>query len=460
MKDKFLGFIVCIFFIVPILGYTYLALFNRPIPFCYLVSIATFWFFVLTVRTKQLPDIVGLEISLVDKWIVVAGVQFVGLPLIMSFFGVSDFRLQREIASKNLSFAVYLQCLMLIAAALGFRFFSRMNPRKSRTLSGLNYGGLQKKLLIYGIIGCSCLIFLKITNWNDRLGIYSSDSNFILKFLAISLSPLVFYSFGVWSWRLKGENGDRGSSIVRVVFVGSLSIAPLLLFNFNRASLAVPLIAYLLIRFPVSMHLSKVLSWALIFSLTFILVNWLGEYRAQQNVTENRRYSLESAGYTANPGWSETLQLYTNAPQYLGYGLEYIDRTRFSLLTPFYSFVEPLPKLSKLNSQGLDGTSLFNYAVYENIKIRDLYFSTVGETYLAWGFIGAFLCFFLIGGVISRLNNVFCMSRNYFARFLALVSGLWFFVFPMVSISVVSQILFYSVLPGYIILRSNRKEVA
>jgi hypothetical protein len=193
--------------------------------------------------------------------------------------------------------------------------------------------------------------------------------------------------------------------------------------------------------------------------LVGFLSSQIGDYRAKVNVSQNHRFSLDAAGFTPNPSTTETVQLYANSSQYLGYGLQYIDRDNISWRTPIISALLPLPKMSFLSKLKLDGSTLFNYSVYEKTSIRDLYFSSIGEIFLSYGLFGIFLAFFAIGVYLKNLERKNGQFTNRFEKFFCFLPGLWLMLFPIFSISVVSQIFFYQLAPVMFVLRKLRKRV-
>ena len=254
--------------------------------------------------------------------------------------------------------------------------------------------------------------------------------------------------------------GIKRSQIVvlRLAFLVIVTIFPLTLLSLSRAALLVPLLCFLILMFPPTFSFKSILTWLCLFVIAGALASMIGDYRAQMKATQNNRYSASTIGFEKNPGIAETLQLYGNSSQYLAYGIEYIDPSDVSILTPFFSFVEPLPKANLLNKDGRDGTSIFNEAVYQKSTVRDLYFSPVGEIYLAWGFFGLIPVFLLLGLGLQRIFTSFRDTKNKFYRFCLLLSGFWLSLSPMLSISVLTQVMFYTVLPPLILEKILRRK--
>lgn len=456
MGNRFFRLLFVLYFLFPISAYIYLTFSHGDVTFLNLVTLVVFWvcFLILQARDNAIDKKAN---SIFEIWILIAGFQLVILPLIVAFSGVSYFRLTRTVSNDSLVKGTFLFCFAYFLIATGILMQSRRSLRAETigVTSKVNLI-LSRYLFCGGIVGVSSLVYLRFLNRGDLDGIFSNESNFLLKFLAITFSPWLFY----WTVNTIVESRvvSNFSRIVTLRFglLILITILPLTLLNLSRAALLVPLLCFFILVSPPTFSPKNSLRWLSLVVVAGVLASLIGNYRAELKATQNNRYSASSIGFEKNPGMAETLQLYGNSPQYLSYGIEYIDPTDISILTPFFSIVEPLPKLNMLNGNRLDGTSVFNEAVYQNVTVRDLYFSPVGEVYLSWGFFGLVVVFLLVGFGLQKIFRAFLNTQSRFAKFCLLLAGFWLSLSPMLSISVLTQVMFYTVLPPLLLERTLR----
>ena len=456
-KDNYHGFVIKLFFIFPLISYCVLTLFWKAPELIFLSELICFWiFFFIVLPTLRKFD--NGSFSLGHLWVIIVGIQLVLIPILMTFFGISMFRLHREVSDNNFRSAVLLQSFSYLVFGLGF-ISRRARANLPSTVNIENTVSLLRVLFLGGSVGVFCLLYLKVTGDDSISGIFSSNSNFILKFMAITFSPWLFFAYVYWYFCKIKTVKNLKNFFFFSSFLGVLSLSPLLLLNLNRAVLFVPTVIFLLIRFPPTFSFRSLTAWGLMIIFAGIIFAQIGDYRARVNVSQKNRYSLESAGYTPNPSVAQTLQLYTNSPQYLGYGLQYIDREKISWRTPIISLLLPLPKMSFLANLRLDGSTLFNYSVYERINVRDLYFSSAGEIFLSYGLFGFFVFFFASGIILKYFHDEFIRSQQQFKKYVYLLAGFWLMLLPIFSISVISQIFFYQIAPVLFILRLTKNRV-
>jgi hypothetical protein len=458
LENRFFRLLFVLYFIFPIFGYIYLAFIPSDVTFLNLATLVVFWvcFFIVQARDNATEKKAN---SIFEIWILIAGFQLVILPLIVAFSGISYFRLTRIVSNDSLVKGTLLFCFAYVLIATGILIQSRRSfvVEAVGTTSKLTLI-LSRYLFCGGIVGVSSLVYLRYINRGDLDGIFSNESNFLLKFLAITFSPWLFY----WTVNkiVEFRVGSKLSQVATIRFglLILITILPLTLLNLSRAALLVPLLCFLILVSPPTFSPKNSLRWLSLLVVAGVFASLIGNYRAEMKATQNNRYSASSIGFEKNPGMAETLQLYGNSPQYLSYGIEYIDPTDISILTPFFSIVEPLPKLNILNRNRLDGTSIFNEAVYQNASVRDLYFSPVGEVYLSWGLFGMVIFFLSVGFGLQKIFRTFLNAQSRFLKFCLLLAGFWLSLSPMLSISVLTQVMFYTVLPPLFLEKMLRNK--
>jgi hypothetical protein len=233
--------------------------------------------------------------------------------------------------------------------------------------------------------------------------------------------------------------------ISKLLFYFAICITPFTLFRLNRASIFIPAFVLFAVLIVSKSRYRYIITWVILFALGVLGVQIVGNFRAEQIVTKAGHVSLTSVGYVEAPSIKTQLFNYLNSAEYIGYGLQEIDRREVSVLTPLYSIADPLPKLSKLNSDNIGGTGLYNRAIYHR-NVYDQICASILEIYLAWGLLGIIVFFLFQGFLIRQFSIRFLGENSAYYKYVYLYCGFWMSFLPCISISVLVQIFFYNVL--------------
>jgi hypothetical protein len=343
------------------------------------------------------------------------------------------------------------QALLLIALAaffssLGYRMFARrarlespsrlINPAGSR---------LQPKVMILiGLVGVSLLLGLTVLSVgvNNSFVALTPAASSLPKFLSIILPPFLIHGIVLW---MSSNPNPKIFDYLKFFALLGISLIPFSLYRLNRASIFVPILALMIPLVRTKSKLSLLMVWFLLIALGGFAVQSVGNYRAQMLVTKGGQLSLETSGYVKGPSFKTAVFNYLNASEYVGYGLQEIDRQEFSVFTPLYSVAGPLPELSRFDAQKIGGSGIYNRAVY-NKNVYDQICSTVLEVFLAWGILGLSLFFLVQGWLMRFIQSRFEDNLHLYPKFFLSYSGFWVAFTPCISISVLTQIFFYNVL--------------
>ena len=382
----------------------------------------------------------------------------VAMPIYISVFPPSFKPLPHLPSSEYINYAIILIAGSYFSASLGGIFYNSLKISKiakmRKSIDLLNETSLftlAKTNIFLGLIGLAFLYKNAIGSAGiiDAYSAYLVGSSSWSKFVAIVLPPFLIYGVVLLSSLRVAQNRYKFLSSFLLIILVTL---PLTLFRLNRAAIFLPLFSYLAIFVRIKSKAKYILTWSLILLIAGVAVFGLAEYRAKLIVTKGGQLSAAAVGFQHNPSVVNSIQNYLNAPQYLAYSLEEISLDNVSLVTPLKSLAAPLPKLSKWDSDRTDGTSIYNLSV-SNQRNSDQVLSPIVESWISLGFLGLFVTFFLQGIIISVVKKRFAESANQFRKYFLLYASIWISLFPCLSFLVLSQIVFYVLLPPLLVCR-------
>ena len=352
--------------------------------------------------------------------------------------------------------ALLIITLAGFASALGYRTsVIRIRPRSTYNLVNPSKNETQPKIMILiGFLGIVQLLGSTILSAGLSRSFVSltPDASSLAKLLSIILPPFLLHGLVL---RMSNVPDPNRRDYLKFVILLGICIIPFSLYRLNRASIFVPLLAIMIPLVITKSKSSLFMVWLLLVVLGGVAIQGVGNFRAEQIVTKGGQISLQTAGFREGPSFKTAVFNYLNSSEYVGYGLQEINRKEFSVLTPLYSLASPLPKLSILDEQGIGGTGIYNRSIYHN-NVHDQICSTVLEVFLSWGFVGLILFFFLQGRIMQLIQRKYEQNLQLYPRFFLAYAAFWIAFTPSISISVLTQIFFYNVLFIAIFLRSFR----
>jgi len=153
------------------------------------------------------------------------------------------------------------------------------------------------------------------------------------------------------------------------------------------------------------------------------------------------------------------IQVYTSAPQFLGYLLEgtaYAHHPHYGK-TIVSSAIYPVPRLGR-PFRNSSGVVIYNRLIYGDLGVTDQIVPFQGELFLdfAWG--GVLAGYILLGLLVSRLQLAFERASSAFAAFATQYAAIWVAFLVIGSLAVVTQIAIYFFWPilAFAFLRSDR----
>ena len=200
-------------------------------------------------------------------------------------------------------------------------------------------------------------------------------------------------------WRLWGS----------IILVGVLVAVAEATFSYNRGSIAAPLVALLAVlgarrlrlRLPVLLVIGLVAFSVLAVARTYRN----SSYTIAQAVSNSKARS----SLIAHTNLSREVQIYANAPQYLGY---FLDREDYGAhptygLTVLSSILSPVSRLGT-PFRTTSGPTLFNRQIYgPGSKQKDQIVPFQGELFLDFAYPGVFVGYLLLGMLAISLERGF-----------------------------------------------------
>jgi oligosaccharide repeat unit polymerase len=258
----------------------------------------------------------------------------------------------------------------------------------------------------------------------------------------------------VMAWCKWIDSGGLKSSWIRrglvmiLVLVGVA--ASFSLFNFNRGSIAVPLLAVGTVALVKGDKLSwriMAVSGVLVLVLTPVLALYRsgtgGDLQTWTNLEDSLREHIDVA---------EVAQMYGGAPQYLGFLLEeshWGSDPRWGVVT-VSSILAPIPVLGK-SFRHNSGYGIYNRMLYSTEAIVDQNPPFQAESFLDFNIVGVLFGSAIFGWVLHRLQRAFERSRSSIEIYIWQYLSVWacFLIFGFAGLNVQSQVLCYYCWPIY-----------
>ncbi len=229
-------------------------------------------------------------------------------------------------------------------------------------------------------------------------------------------------------------------------------------FSYNRAAFVAPVLA---IVGAIGARTARIRLLPLLAVGLIALVALTG-YRAYRNSGDSLSQLVTSSKAQTHlihhVSLSHEIQIYTNAPQYLGYLL---DRTAFGA-SPHYgrtlvaSVMFPVPALGA-PFRNDSGVTIFNHLIYgPTSSDADQVIPFQGELLLDFSYIGIVVGFFVFGVSVDAVDRRFLRSGSSLEAFAWMYAGIWLGFLVVGSIEVVSQVALYFFWPLVLIWAAHR----
>lgn len=404
--------------------------------------------------------------------------QLTGMPLLIMLDGPALTYLPYlpSAFATNVAMGVYSLGFLVVSAT--YSHFSKFRACNGSWLDSIRNWPDQKvvgsrtRITVYFIIGAFG-VFLAFGSFSGILDYFNNPTAYHDSYLdssstwqgvgAIVLKQFLGFAV-VMAWCKWIDSGGAKSSLFRRVVVTVAALAAILtsfsMFNFNRASLAVPLVSIATLTLVKGDKLSRrtmIVSSMLVLFLMPIFVLYregipVMDVPLRNKVADSVREEIRA---------SAVAQMYGGAPQYLGFLLE---RSRWGS-DPYWgevtasSILSPLPILGKPFRRH-SGFGIFNQMIYGTDAILDQNVPFQGEWFLDFNVLGVLFGSAIFGWVLHRLQGAFERSRSSIEIYIWQYLSVWtcFLIFGFGGIGVQSQVMIYYCWPIYGLWWLNKRS--
>lgn len=379
-------------------------------------------------------------------------------PLLLCFAGPY----QNTLPQLPPDSAINVAELIGVIAFLGFASGCEIHRR--RTLASTRAPLATRKLapprpkrvaLIFALLGLAGLALAfhspsalrsYFTQASGHVGLQQQTGGGVSKVASLVLRSFLQYAIVIpWCVWLDRARPSRWRLWGSIILVGALVAVAEATFSYNRGSIAAPLVALLAVlgsrrirlRLPVLVAIGLVA-----FSILAVARTYRNSsYTIAQAVTNSHARSY----LIAHTNLSREVQIYANAPQYLGY---FLDREDYGArptygLTVLSSVLSPVPRLGT-PFRATSGPTLFNRQIYgPGSKEKDQIVPFQGELFLDFAYPGVFVGYVLLGMLAMSLERGFQRGQEALRAFTWQYASIWLGFLVVGSAAVASQQMIY-----------------
>jgi hypothetical protein len=220
-------------------------------------------------------------------------------------------------------------------------------------------------------------------------------------------------------------------------------------YNYNRASVVVPLLALITAYSAFGRRQSPARIVAML-SILAVIGFLFGEYRSSYSGTRGGEIDPAAAGLD-RPGDSfpQIMQSYANGPQFWAVTVQEVDRAGMLHGDSIAgSALYPMPMLGK-GFRDESGPTHYNELIYGQPDVIDQVLGFGAELYWNFGIPGIVVGYFLLGFAIRRFDDRVEAAADALASYSWSYCGTWVALLVINSISILAQIVIYFFWPVF-----------
>ncbi|MHB8490374.1 MAG: hypothetical protein ACYDCS_09230 [Candidatus Dormibacteria bacterium] len=392
--------------------------------------------------------------------------QLVVVPLLIIFEGIGRGSLPALPSDAYINAALLLQTVAFLSYAVGIvvaeRFHVRLPAAPVMAVARRIPGWLVGGTLAIGTAG----LFLRFQNLSNLLDYFSgsspiayglivgqattaqSVSTFLLPFLGGGFALIGCRAADAW----RHKPVRRALQVLTAVVVLAALATSYAVYGYNRGTVVIAILAMIAtfslrwrrVPMPLLAALAVLLIWGFLAA---------GSFRSSYQLTQEGAYN--SAATSPDPG--QTIEVYAQGPQFLGYLLENAPGGD-SLLwggSIAASALAPVPALGRA-FRTTSGSAIYNKMIYGTSLVADQIIPFEGELFLNFSIPGVLLGFALLGAAIAALDRRAKTAKSSYGTYAAQYVGLWTGFLVIGSVGVLSQVLLYLCAPILLILWVSR----
>lgn len=400
--------------------------------------------------------------------------SLIGSPLLLCFSGPYVNTLPQLPEDLAINIAELIRVIAFLGFAAGCEIYWRrssseraqleavkLNPRHSLRVSAI--------YALLGVVGLA-LVFRSpgalvsyFSRASGHVGLQQQLGSGAPKVASLVLRAFLQYAIVIpWCIWLDRTNPRRWRLWGSALVVGALVAVAEATYSYNRGSIVAPLIALLAVlgarrvrlRLPVLLAIAVVVFFAVAVARTYRN----SPYTIGQAISN----SSARSSLIAQTNLGREVQIYANAPQYLGY---FLDRENYGAhptygRTVLSSVMSPVPRLGT-PFRKTSGPTLFNEQIYgSGSSQKDQIVPFAGELFLDFTYPGVFVGYLLLGMLAASLQRRFDCAEEALTAFVWQYASIWIGFLVIGSAEVTSQQLLYFFWPavGLLLLARWRRR--
>lgn len=394
-------------------------------------------------------------LSPLNWMLLVFGWQLIVQPIVVAILGPSQGALPFLPRREYQELALLAMTAAFVSFAWGFggRADEGAEPPRPEMLGGHGLYRLGFMFVMIGVVGLA----LRFDGWDEMTRYYLEPWRAILDAGRVEQAPVSralsnvtrpFLPAGaILLWAMMAREGRQLAVASTIAVVVILAVGST--FNFNRAAMVVPLVAFL----GAWGRFTGRLTWRKLTLAGFAVAApaWtIGHLRARPTATMEPGRILS----TAASDFGTEVQIYGGAPQFAGFLLEQVDEEAYRggprMLVN--SLLYSIPRLGAPFREE-SGVAVYNSLIYGSASgVRDQVVPFVAETAVAGGPLLLLLAFFGIGRATRWLDRRFRQGANAFDAWAAQYGAIWLSFLLVGSLAAVVQVVVYFAWPfvGYV----------
>lgn len=393
------------------------------------------------------------------NWVVVLfALQLIVIPALIILLGLAEGSLPTLPSSGFITEALVLQTIAYVGYVVGILAATRDRQHTRATLfTGKERHSPSRFVICLSLAIGAVGIFLRFGSLGQIFGYFVGTGSVAYDLLPVSgevhtvsqnVSAFLLPFLGI-GFVLIGSSAmeRRPSGWLRRLLVGLVVLVGLTaadsLYNYNRGAFVIPLLAmaatFSLRCRRVSLFVVGVGAAALV-----MLVLGIGAFRVAYI---GQQVGLETDVITS-PSFNDTVQVYGQGPQFLGYLLEMTPPTDTPLWgrTLVSSTLSPVPILGQ-SFRPTSGSTMYNDMIYGTGGPSDQILPLPGELYWNFSAVGVVAGFVALGAAIGLLDRRARTATTALGTYTIEFFAFWLGFLVLVSVQVMSQIALYFGLP-------------
>ena len=384
--------------------------------------------------------------------------QLIVIPVLIILLGLGSGPLSALPSSGFITAALALQTLAYVGYVIGFLAVTRGRQDARPAFSTWEDRRPPSRFLICGAFAIGTVgLFLRFGSLGQLIGYFTGASSVAYDLLPVSgasrtvgqnISGFLLPFLGIGFVLIGCSAIDRApSGRLRRLLLGTVVLLGLAaadgLYNYNRGAIVMPFLAIAATFSLRGRRLSLIVVGAAA-AILIVVVLGVGAFRV---ALFEQELGLDSNGVTS-PSLNDTVQVYGQGPQFLGYLLEMTPPSDTPLWgrTLVSSALSPVPALGR-SFRTTSATTMYNDLIYGPGGASDQIVPLPGELYWNFSALGIVAGFAAVGAGIAFLDRRARSATTTLGTYAIEFFAFWVGFLVLVSVQVLSEITLYSGLP-------------